>query len=85
LPSPIVNALNAFQIGDLEQIQLRIALSLGQAAQTIASLAISIGQGTMELTISLGITLYLLFRDGPELVTTISKASPARIYACPTI
>jgi hypothetical protein len=79
LPSPIVNALGAFQIGDLEQIQSRIASSLGQAVQTIASRPISIGQGTMELTISFGIMLYLLFflfRDGPELVTTICKASP---------
>lgn len=79
LPSPVIDALGVFQIGDLEQIQSRIASSLGQAVQTIASRAISIGQGTMELTISLGIMLYLLFflfRDGPELVTTISKASP---------
>jgi predicted PurR-regulated permease PerM len=47
--------------------------------QAIASRAITIGQGTMELTISLGIMLYLLFflfRDGPRLVTTISEASP---------
>lgn len=79
LPSFIVNGLAVFNLGSFEEIQTRLTSFLGEAAQAIATRIVSIGQGTAQLFISLGIMLYLLFflfRDGPRLAATIRKASP---------
>lgn len=79
LPSFLLEALSALNLGSFEEIQASLTSFLGQAAQAIATRAVSIGQGTAQLFISLGVMLYVLFflfRDGTEVATTIRKASP---------
>lgn len=79
LPSFILDGLASFNLGSFEEIQARLTSLLGQAAQTIATRLVSIGQGTAQLFISLGVMLYVLFflfRDGTTLAAKIRKASP---------
>lgn len=79
LPSYVVEALGIFELGNLEQIQARLTSFVAQAAQMVASRALSIGQGTAQLFISLGVMLYVLFflfRDGSSIAVTIRQASP---------
>src|SRR5690606_30672855 len=79
LPSFVLDILSAFNLGSFEEIQAGVTSFLGEAAQAIATRAISIGQGTAQLFISLGVMLYVLFflfRDGPGLASMIRKASP---------
>src|SRR5690606_10729500 len=57
----------------------RLTSLFGQAAQVIATRAVSIGQGTAQLFISLGVMLFVLFflfRDGPGVASAIRRASP---------
>ncbi len=79
LPSYVVEALASLGLGDFEQIQARLTSFLAQAAQVIGTRVVSIGQGTAQLFISLGVMLYVLFflfRDGAEVAATIRRASP---------
>lgn len=79
LPSFVIEMFSALNLGTFEEIQARITSLLGQAAQVVATKAVSIGQGTAQFFISLGVMLYVLFflfRDGVALATTIRKASP---------
>ena len=79
LPSWVVQALSVFELGNLEQVQARLNSFVAQAAQFVASRALSIGQGTAQLFVSLGVMLYVLFflfRDGAGVAVTIRRASP---------
>lgn len=79
LPDFVLEALATLDLGSFEEIQTRLTSLLGQAAQAIATRAVSIGQGTAQLFISLGVMLYVLFflfRDGPGIAIAIRKASP---------
>ena len=79
LPAFLVEALSFFDLWTFEEIQARLTSFLGQAAQVIAGRAVSIGQSTAQLLISLGVMLYVLFflfRDGQAVAATIRKASP---------
>lgn len=79
LPSYVVEALAALELGDAGQVQARLTAFLAQAAQAIGTRVVSIGQGTAQLFISLGVMLYVLFflfRDGSEVAATIRRASP---------
>lgn len=79
LPAFMVEGLSVFEMGNLEQVQERVTSFAAQAAQFVASRAVSIGQGTAQLFVSLGVMLYVLFflfRDGARVATTIRKASP---------
>lgn len=79
LPAFLVDALSAFDLEDFAAIQARFTSLLAQAAQAIATRAVSIGQSTAQLLISLGVMLYVLFflfRDGTGLAVTIRNASP---------
>ncbi len=79
LPAFVGDALATFNLGSLEEIQARLTSFVGQAVQTIATRLVSIGQGTAQLFVSLGVMLYVLFflfRDGTDLAATIRKASP---------
>ena len=79
LPSFVLEALSAFNLGSFEEIQDRLTSFLGQAAQAIATRAVSIGQSTAQLLVSLGVMLYVLFflfRDGAAVAATIRRASP---------
>lgn len=79
MPDFVLNAFAQFDFGDLSEIQSRLTSFLGGTAQVVGSRLVSIGQGTAQLFISLGIMLYVLFflfRDGPKLATKIRMASP---------
>lgn len=79
LPDFMIEALARFDLASFEEIQARLTSFLGQLAQTIATRAVSIGQGTAQLFISLGVMLYVLFflfRDGPAVALAIRRASP---------
>lgn len=79
MPSFLIDALSAFGMGGLGEIQARLTSFLGQAAQTIATRAVIIGQGTAQFVVSLGVMLYVLFflfRDGAGLAIAIRNASP---------
>lgn len=79
LPDFVLDALARFNLGSLTEIQERVMSILGQASQTIATRLVSIGQGTAQLIISLGVMLYVLFflfRDGTDVSAMIRKASP---------
>lgn len=79
LPSFALKALSALNLGNLTDIQARLTSFLLQASQAIATKAVTIGQGTAQLFVSLGVMLYLLFflfRDGRALATIVRKASP---------
>lgn len=79
LPDFLVAALSAIGLGDFAAIQSRFTSFLAQAAEFIATRAVSIGQSTAQLLVSLGVMLYVLFflfRDGAGLAITIRKASP---------
>ncbi|MCW5620609.1 MAG: AI-2E family transporter [Burkholderiales bacterium] len=79
LPTFLVESLSTLDMGDFADMQDRLTSLLAQTAQAIATRAVSIGQGTAQLFVSLGVMLYVLFflfRDGPGLTATIRKASP---------
>lgn len=79
LPDFVPSALSWLNLGDLAEIQSRLASFLMQASQAVASRAVTIGQGTAQFFVSLGVMLYLLFflfRDGERLVAVIRNASP---------
>ncbi|MHB2266527.1 AI-2E family transporter [Aliihoeflea sp. PC F10.4] len=79
MPQFILDALAQFNLGSIADIQDRLTSFLGETAQFIAARLVSIGQGTAQLFISLGIMLYVLFflfRDGATLAAKIRTASP---------
>jgi len=79
LPTYVVDMLGNFQLDSIEQVQARITSFVAQAAQMVASRALSIGQGTAQLFVSLGVMLYVLFflfRDGSVIARIIRRASP---------
>lgn len=83
MPSYLVEALSAFNLSEFDQIQTRLTGFLGDAAQTVATGALNIGQSTAQLVIGLGVMLYVLFfmfRDGSQLAIIIRRASPLTDY-----
>ncbi|MBE7183078.1 MAG: AI-2E family transporter [Methylobacterium mesophilicum] len=83
LPSFVTDMLARFNLGSLEEIQQRIVGAIGEGAQTITTSLVSVGQGTAELFVSVGVMLYVLFflfRDGPALTVKIRRASPLNAH-----
>lgn len=79
LPGFVLDALTALNLAEFSEIQARLTSFIGQVSQMIAGKALSIGQNTAQLLISLGVMVYLLFflfRDGPRLVETLRRSSP---------
>ncbi|MFE3838413.1 AI-2E family transporter [Pseudogemmobacter sonorensis] len=79
LPDFIAQWLPDLDSAFLGEVTGRLTSFVGQAAQVVASSALSIGQGTAQLFISLGVMLYVLFflfRDGAGLAASIRRASP---------
>ncbi|ANH08788.1 membrane protein [Shinella sp. SUS2] len=79
LPAFLKDWLASLQIGSIEQIREKISTAALQASQLVATHVFSFGQNTLQLFVSFGITLYLLFflfRDGPEIGRTFRKAMP---------
>lgn len=83
LPGFVTDLLERFNLGTLDEIQQRLTSFLGRASQIIASRLVSIGQGTAELVVGLGVMLYVLFflfRDGRSLAAKIRNASPLSLH-----
>lgn len=79
LPGWVVNLLEHADLGDFEALQERLTAAMSTISAFVASRAVSIGQGTAQFLISLGVMLYVLFflfRDGPQLTAAIVRASP---------
>jgi len=79
MPPFVLDTLTMLNLGNLAEIQARLTSFLLQATQTIAGGAVTFGQNTAELFVSLGIMLYLLFflfRDGTDLTAILHRASP---------
>jgi predicted PurR-regulated permease PerM len=79
LPEGITGMLNRLGLSDLGLVQARIAQSLAQGSQFIATQALSIGQNAFDFLVSFFIMLYLLFfflRDGAALSRRIKDAIP---------
>ncbi len=79
LPDSVFHYLEQSNLGTFQEIQQRITGFLGSASQMIATRLVSIGQGTAQIVISVGVMLYVLFflfKDGPPLRATIKDASP---------
>ena len=79
LPQWITNLLDRSGLGNLGLIQARLADSLTQGSQMIATQALSIGQNAFDFFVSFFIMLYLLFfflRDGGALSRRIKEAIP---------
>jgi predicted PurR-regulated permease PerM len=81
LPAWAVHLLDRFGLTDLPAIQERLSAALLAGSQFLAAQALTIGQGTAELIVSLFVMLYLLFfllRDGDDLARRIKAALPLR-------
>ena len=79
LPQWITGLLDRSGLGNLGLIQARLADSLTQGSQMIATQALSIGQNAFDFFVSFFIMLYLLFfflRDGGALSRRIKEAIP---------
>jgi predicted PurR-regulated permease PerM len=79
LPDWAAGLLDRFGLTNFGAVQDRVAGFLTRSMQAIASRAITIGQTTFELVISLFVMLYLLFfllRDGDVLSRRIRAAIP---------
>lgn len=82
LPSIVIQGLERLDLADVSEIQTRLTSFLAQAAQLIATRVVSIGQGTAQLLVSLGVMLYVLFfffRDGASLAGKIRASSPLNV------
>lgn len=78
-PPFVLDALSGLNLGNIAELQTRLTSFLLQASQAIATRALTIGQSTAQLLVSLGVMLYLLFflfRDGAGLTALIRNASP---------
>lgn len=64
---------------DLDNLKQQLATGAVGASRFIAENAMSLGQGTLQFFMSLGLMLYVAFfllRDGPELIAMIVRALP---------
>ena len=83
LPTFVTDLLERAGMGTLGDIQQRLTGVVGRASQIIAGRLLSIGQGTAELFVGLGVMLYVLFflfRDGRTLAAKIRNASPLSLH-----
>ena len=79
LPDGVGALLRRFGLVDFDTLQAAVAAALSKASQLIATQALSIGMGTFDLVVGLGITLYLAFfliRDGAALAGLARAAIP---------
>jgi len=79
LPPWLAEFLARMGFDSFATLQDRLNATLTQAAQWVASQALSLGQLTFGFTIQLGITLYLAFfliRDGAEMIQEARRLLP---------
>ncbi len=79
LPRWAVRLLERFDLTELTAVQHRISEGLLRGSQFFATQALSVGQRTFNVVVSVFVMLYLLFfllRDGDDLVRRIRAAVP---------
>jgi len=79
LPAWAMDPMRSVGLGNVEQIQARIAQAFNQGSQLLAAQALRIGQNTFDLVASVFIMLYIAFflvRDGEPLVREVRHAIP---------
>jgi predicted PurR-regulated permease PerM len=79
LPPWAMSPLRAMGLGEVEQLQARLAQALSQGGQLLATQALRFGQNTFDLVAAVFIMLYLAFflvRDGDGLVRQLRGAVP---------
>ncbi len=79
LPAWVSSLLARFGLTDMSLVQDRLAVSLKQGSQFIATQALSIGQNTFDFLVGFFIMLYLLFfllRDGSALGRRMTDTLP---------
>ncbi|QYZ69515.1 AI-2E family transporter [Neotabrizicola shimadae] len=79
LPLFVTDTLTRFGIEGPGQLREMVATVIGEIANTATRLSLQVGQGTLQLTINLGVmlyTLFFLFRDGPAIMAAIRRCSP---------
>lgn len=79
LPAFVTDFAARYGIYDAADVQQRLAAWATASSQSIASRAVSIGQGTAGFVIDLAVMLYLLFfllRDGGGLIDRIAERLP---------
>jgi predicted PurR-regulated permease PerM len=82
LPDWIVILLAKFGLTDVSTMKLAFSGAVKQGSQAIATKAFSIGQFTVEFSISIGIMFYLLFfllRDGHEIAEKVKRTIPLKL------
>lgn len=81
LPPPLRELLEHYGLSDADSIRQHIENSAGGAARLVAGQAWSIGQGTLDVVVSLLVALYVAFfllRDGQELSRRVWATLPLR-------
>ncbi len=79
LPPLLTSAMSALNLGSFTEIQSGFTSFVGRASQTIASGAVTLGQGAGQFLINLALMLYILFflfRDGAALASAVRRACP---------
>ncbi len=79
LPSWVTDFAARYGIYNADDVQERLASWATASSQSIATRAVSIGQGTAGFVLDLGVMLYLLFfllRDGGRLIGRIADKLP---------
>ncbi|GAB3629876.1 AI-2E family transporter [Pandoraea terrae] len=79
LPQFMQRALDRLGLSDVAGLQAKLSEGAAQISQFIASRALSVGQNTLDLAISFGVMLYLVFfllRDGTVIARRVREAIP---------
>ncbi len=79
MPGFLTSTLSWLGLEGPAQFRQLIADLVGSIANMATRLSLQVGQGTVQLTISLGImlyTLFFLFRDGTSIMAAIRRSSP---------
>jgi len=82
LPHWASNPLGRFGLTNLGAVWEKVAAAMTNGIQFMATEALSIGQSTFGLLVSLGVMLYLMFfllRDGPALADRVKDVIPLRV------
>ena len=79
LPAWANNVMSNLGLDNLSALQAKVTAAMAQRGQMLATRAVDVGQEVLDLTISFGLAMYLLFfllRDGPSVAVRIEKAIP---------
>src|SRR5690606_14811882 len=81
LPAWAQAILERLGFGELDAVQQKLLASAGQSGQAITPRVFSIGQNTLDFTVSFFVMVYVLFflfRDGASLTRGIARTIPLR-------